>query len=511
MDEEIDLRRLLRPLVRHYRLIVGTVVVAVLVAAVLAFLLPPTYRATAVVVVTRPQFQPQFDPRFQTLPPEQTRPYKAFGALVKSSELARRVLEQSRGRLNGETPTIEQLLDRVEVSQRDDPSVIQIAVKDRDPERAAVLANLWADLYVAYANEIYRPQSEIARTLETQLAQANQELRAAEDALIAFQRENDLPILNQTLQAKLEALRALTSAQETARTSVVGAQVAAQVRELQDLLQARARLRLALQDARSLADQIRQQGHSPGVRSGLAVLLVELEALNPPGRSSPPLLPTAGETRPGGSGPVIVQNESGGLPIQVQVPFDRESLDRFSPAELVAALEALQRTLGEKDQRLAQQIEEKTREIARLSAVSGVPPQETSPPPAIAGEVERLTQEVYRLQQALAEKTRTQDRLTLARDVARNAYTALANKLAEVKAASQVAEGDVRLAARAVVPEQPVWPRKGLFLGLGALVGLMVGLAGAWGWEALPGLLKEPETLPERVLVSGDGGRERPL
>lgn len=493
MDEEIDLRRVVRPLIRHYRLIIGTVVVAVLVAAALAFLLPPTYRATAVVVITRPQFQAQFDPRIQTLPPEQTRPYKAFGALVKSPELARRVLEQSRGRLNGETPTIEQLLDRVEVSQRDDPSVIQIAVKDRDPERAAALANLWADLYVAYANEIYRPQSEIAKTLETQLAQANQELRAAEDALIAFQRENDLAILNQTLQAKLEALRVLTGAQ---------------VRELQDLLQARARLRLALQDARSLADQIRQQGNSPGVRSGLAVLLVELEALNPPGRSSPPVLPTAGETRAGGgSGPVIVQNESGGLPIQVQVPFDRESLDRFSPAEMVAALEALQRTLGEKDQRLAQQIAEKTREIARLSAVSGVPPQESGSPPAIAGEVERLTQEVYRLQQAIAEKTRTQDRLTLARDVARNAYTALANKLAEVKAASQVAEGDVRLAARAVVPEQPVWPRKGLFLGLGALVGLMVGLAGAWGWEALPGLLKEPEPLPERVLAAGDGGQ----
>jgi len=59
-----------------------------------------------------------------------------------------------------------------------------------------------------------------------------------------------------------------------------------------------------------------------------------------------------------------------------------------------------------------------------------------------------------------------------------------------------------------VVPAEPVWPRKGLFLGLGALVGLMVGLAGAWGWEALPGLLKEPETLPERVLASPDPGHQ---
>jgi uncharacterized protein involved in exopolysaccharide biosynthesis len=62
MEEEIDLREYVLVLLKYWKWILGTTLAAAMVALVVSFFLPPTYEATALVVVKPPQYVMQFDP-----------------------------------------------------------------------------------------------------------------------------------------------------------------------------------------------------------------------------------------------------------------------------------------------------------------------------------------------------------------------------------------------------------------------------------------------------------------
>jgi uncharacterized protein involved in exopolysaccharide biosynthesis len=65
MEEEISLQVYIDVLIKYWKWIAGITVVAAITATIVSFLLPPVYQATALVVITKPQYQMQFDPRFQ--------------------------------------------------------------------------------------------------------------------------------------------------------------------------------------------------------------------------------------------------------------------------------------------------------------------------------------------------------------------------------------------------------------------------------------------------------------
>jgi len=61
---------------------------------------------------------------------------------------------------------------------------------------------------------------------------------------------------------------------------------------------------------------------------------------------------------------------------------------------------------------------------------------------------------------------------------------ALMRRLDEAKVAAQDEGGEVRLASRAAVPTDPVSPRKGLNTVLGGVLGLILGIVGAFVVDA---------------------------
>ncbi|HET7091367.1 MAG TPA: GNVR domain-containing protein, partial [Anaerolineae bacterium] len=95
-----------------------------------------------------------------------------------------------------------------------------------------------------------------------------------------------------------------------------------------------------------------------------------------------------------------------------------------------------------------------------------------------------LEPEILALQKAQQEAQVELDRRVRDRDVARETYLTLTNKLDEASVAAQDASGEVRLASQAAVPTDPVSPRKGLNTVLGGLLGLMVGVAAAFVIDA---------------------------
>jgi succinoglycan biosynthesis transport protein ExoP len=94
----------------------------------------------------------------------------------------------------------------------------------------------------------------------------------------------------------------------------------------------------------------------------------------------------------------------------------------------------------------------------------------------IDAQLSELGPEILKLQQAL-EETRTElDRLTRDRDVAKNTYLTLANKVEEARIAAQDEAGEVQLASRASVPTSPVGPRKMMNVVIAGVLGLFLGV-----------------------------------
>jgi len=200
MEEEIDLRAYVLVLLKYWKWILGTAAAAAVVALVVSFLLPPTYEATALVAVTKPRYVMQFDPRIETLNNIQPA-YKAYPELASGDEILQEVL----ARLNPRPERVETLRDlqaMVTAKSGTDPSVVRLTVRYRDPEVAAHIANLWAEIFVRRANEVYGTdaQSQL-QFYQGQLERAKAELTAAEEALVEFQARNRESVLQNQLNS----------------------------------------------------------------------------------------------------------------------------------------------------------------------------------------------------------------------------------------------------------------------------------------------------------------------
>ncbi|MGQ9718223.1 MAG: GNVR domain-containing protein, partial [Anaerolineae bacterium] len=91
-----------------------------------------------------------------------------------------------------------------------------------------------------------------------------------------------------------------------------------------------------------------------------------------------------------------------------------------------------------------------------------------------------LEPEILSLQEQLQEIRTEKDRLTRARDVARETYMTLARKVEEARIAAEENSGEVRIASRAAVPEKPASPRKLLNTAVAGVLGLMLSVFGVF-------------------------------
>lgn len=252
MEEEIDLRDYVNVLVKWWKWILLLMVIVAVTAAVISLLLPPTYEAIATLAVTQPLYVGQFDPRFESV--EVAPRYKAFSSLVKTAHLAAQVITALDGETDEEL-TVEDLLRMATVSQGDDPSIIFLKVRHRDPEFATLVANTWSQLYVAHARELYGYTEVEESGLEAQLREAEDNLTAADDFLVQFEAESQIPMLQEEITATSQSLAGYLSLQE--------------------------RIHLLMEDAESLQDRFSfQSSEGSTLGDSLSVLLLEVGSLS---------------------------------------------------------------------------------------------------------------------------------------------------------------------------------------------------------------------------------------
>jgi succinoglycan biosynthesis transport protein ExoP len=210
-------------------------------------------------------------------------------------------------------------------------------------------------------------------------------------------------------------------------------EIGAKQNTLADYYATKRQLDRLIADARALRDQLHQEKLSSPTGAGNSLSLMLLQA----------------------SAFTLLSPE---LPVQLQLSLDERAGLEASAEEQVQDLDALLSIL------------EARREEVQALIVEGT-----------------LQQEILQLQEQLEWEQAREQELTSARDLAWETYDTLARKEAEVGIASQVTDTEVRFAVPAVEPKKAVSPKKKLNIAIAGVLGLMVGVFGAFFIEFLEG------------------------
>lgn len=216
-DDEIDLRAIFQTLWKARRLIlIATLTAAVAAFAVSFWFLPRTYQATAYVFIGQPVVGIAQTTGFTILP---TLPdLNAVVKLAVAPSLLESVLKD---------PAVAAAVGDKEDSITDMSSMVTVAaigkdqlslqVTDTDPQRAALLANTWAEKVTEVVNNTYG-LGALAQTLDSQVLHSQKDYESAQAALEEALSKSRVDALSAQLRRKQTDLKcALDSSSLTVR------------------------------------------------------------------------------------------------------------------------------------------------------------------------------------------------------------------------------------------------------------------------------------------------------
>jgi uncharacterized protein involved in exopolysaccharide biosynthesis len=190
------------------RLVISIMLTALLLAVVVALLLPNTYVARALVLFREPVFDFRFEERqFQGRNLDDQLYLSTNNALVGMA-LSDDVLQQTATRLTEAgvvlPEPLEYLRDRADATLNFGNSLVTLSMWDRDAERAAQLTNAWLAVFVERANEIFGQDATEVQRLQIEQEQVTQTRSNAETALTDFRERDTRPALGAQLDASKE-------------------------------------------------------------------------------------------------------------------------------------------------------------------------------------------------------------------------------------------------------------------------------------------------------------------
>ena len=235
MEDEVSLRELLEVLLRRKWMIAGVTVVAMLAAAVLSWwVFSPVYEAKVTMMVTLPPKAKVSDggSTVETLleamsaAPELS--LEACRVQIKNPAVLQKALQAT-----GENMTPGQLAGAVNARLIKDTNLIQVLVEDRDPLRAARLADAVVGQYISHMNDINADRSGRAATLlREQMVHEEQAMGEAMDEWKRFlQTPRGVDELQAEVQARITSLTDYKVQAESLRVQIGATAAALQAAE----------------------------------------------------------------------------------------------------------------------------------------------------------------------------------------------------------------------------------------------------------------------------------------
>ncbi len=216
-NDEIDLKDYFDVIVRRKKVIIYIFIICVFTSALISFLIPKVYQADAAILITPSRIHTTLSPSEISLNVE---PSSAKGEylssrqptislpthklLLTSNIVLGRVLNNfSVSRKSKEEPTISSLMRKLKTTEIEETGIIQLEVQDNDPNAAKDIANIWAEEYIKYNQEIII--GEVTGTgefINKQFELAKENLSQSEKKINEFKDKFKLDLMKAELDIK---------------------------------------------------------------------------------------------------------------------------------------------------------------------------------------------------------------------------------------------------------------------------------------------------------------------
>ena len=484
-DTAIDLAAVWSTLRRSKWMILTVCVLVTAAAAGLTWVLPPSYEAKSIVAV---ETKPDAPMRVMTMTGAAPELAAEIGILNNSGELAARVLSTMRSIADTSeaeftlfAPTDDGAsVDRLEATERlkamvtyegdEEESMIEIIAASESPEEAAFLANVIAEEYRLFTQEMARAGVVAARTfLEGQLEKRKEDIREIEEEWESFARSNavvtegpdgqnvaqeyvDLQTQRDALEFQLEGERRLLAVLQE------------QLRQRQPSLRSSV---LAEQRAQSLRTQIQ------ALEEQIAELKTQAEQyyINDPSlRGNEDRVRELAE----------IKRRIDGF----------ESRKVTLTEELVSVTDSTQTAIGDGTTSITQVEAQRNRIQEQQIKIDQMEAQIRS----LNGRISAYQGRIQTLPRQTIQREQLDRRLTQAEQF----YKDIAMELQRTIIAEESELGYVKVMRSAVVPMMPVSPDMQQNVILGLLLGLGLGLGGAFVRQSLNWQIYEPQDIQEQ-------------
>ena len=532
-EDEIDLRAYIDVLRRRKWTIASVTVLAVLVAGIFSWMMPPVYEASVWLVVAQPPLQiggnqasQEQGPRITAVFVPSTGPENVV-TLAQTPGVLQQVVENlPTGVRRG--LTADALRGMVKARVERNSSLVNLTVRGGDPERVAVIANTWAESVANASHALFESSGrETYKFFQEQTAKAKEQLDAAEDSLRKFDSENRIGLLQkevETVTSQLAAFQFLTEQVGEARGELLRAEQALRDFDSQNLiglLQAEINTITAqIADYNAQLQKLRVEEER--VRSRLAQIRAEL-------KNQPKLI---ARTTALANQPILSQTVKDLTQKDYQAIAQLRLIDeqlnpvyfnleqaRADATVSLAALTAEQEQIRETVRGLTARLKILQRNLANAQYIRAQLSRSADIARELYGglvrsssavelaalkaergyaeaEIRRLKARLERLQADLAREQYRRIQLARAVDTSRELYGVLVRRMEEMRVASLAQTGSVRVVSPATKPQAPVAPRKMLNILLAGILGLMGGVFIAFFQEFLAP--REPVPVPER-------------
>jgi len=319
-DDEIDLRKYLDILIAWWKEILLLGVVAAAAAGlgiiVLRTIATPQYEAKADIVMARLFSEIALDERVQISGNDlggsagSVSRRAALSQLVRSAAIAQAVADELGDLLTEEERDVSELLEMVSAETptasdgRTASDLIRINVTADDPEKAAVIANIWAKHYIQRVNSIFgQAPAEVLESVQAELTSASATYQRAQTALQEYMADSPIETLQRQIKekatlrdnlqlgrdeildaialqdrtARIQLFTDLTNAESQGLFSVLSEQMQARQSELDRLYSNRLIALHQLEQARNLQQQIEAGGDAAAATNHLVLQMLKTQ------------------------------------------------------------------------------------------------------------------------------------------------------------------------------------------------------------------------------------------
>jgi len=513
MEDEIDLGKYVKALIRRWRVILLMPLVLALAALVMfKFVRPAPFEAVATVAIVKWQADVTLDPNFRTLSDQDLNNAgfyaradarrNALAGLVTSGTLAERVVARMGDRLPVADRQPTRLLAMVAGDADGKSDLLRIRVRHSDPQVAAELATTWATEYEQYVNDIYSSKPSLSAAVLAELDRTQHAYQQSQQQLELFMAGNriesltrqitmtqqivrdlqqeTLAALSTTIQQRLKLRAALIeqylTAQHAAQSAVISKEVEARTTMLADQYAAQVELERLIGRAQAFRAQLAAGGAASAASSELALILLKAQVF-----TDQKSMPTTFQ---------LTLGAASGQHSQAAYLADLDALIMVLEqrrAEIARAIDTAKQellavqTLPATDRRATSPVQKAAAEqLAQLLDLDGlenlVPKAEQS---ALVAKIDEQAAKLAALRSALEREQAHERQLTQQRDLAWETYMTVARKQSEVDITNTVQGSEVHMVDAAIVPQRRAYSALvGVLLAcaLGVLAGVVLAL-----------------------------------